>query len=123
MEDLIGLPNDLFARNNTSDYGTWEDTFLEERAWHRYPTWLQASLDNYGLIVDLGANVGYTAYDYYYRCDARIIAVEPDKENYSMLVLNLNGCIDIETVNKAVSNVSGYGMMTGMASNAMKLNL
>ncbi len=123
MDDLVGLPNDLFARNNTSDYGTWEDTFLEERAWHRYPTWLQTSLDNYGLIVDLGANVGYTAYDYYYRCDARIIAVEPDKENYSMLVLNLNGCIDIETVNKAVSNVSGYGMMTGMAANAMKLNL
>lgn len=120
----MGLPNDLFARKNSSDIGTWEDTFLEERAWHRPPTWLHERLmDADALIVDLGANAGYTTYDYFTNFDAKIIAVEPDKENYALLLLNMNGCVNVELENVAVSNVTGYGTMIGEAYNARKLSL
>lgn len=122
MDDLVGLPNDLFARENTSDYGTWEDTFLEERAWHRPPIWLHDSLE-FGTIIDLGANVGYTTYDYYERFDSNIIAVEPDRQNFALLLLNMNGCVGVEMENCAVSNCSGYGTMIGEAYNARKLSL
>jgi FkbM family methyltransferase len=124
MDDLVGLPNDLFGRKGTSDEGTWEDTFFSDRAWHRPPTWLHDRLmEPSSTIVDLGANVGYTTFDYFTEFDARIIAVEPDKENYNLMLLNMNGCANVDLQNVAVSNISGYGRMIGEAYNARKLSL
>jgi len=118
MDDLITMPNGLFARPNTSDEGTWHDVFDEDKAWHRYPEWLEPT----SLIVDLGANVGYTTWDYRQLSDTIIIAVEPDRENMEVLRKNLANTESIMTADYAVSYYKGYANISGTAFNNKKIN-
>ena len=72
-----------FVRRRTTDFPTFEQVFGRG----------DYDLD-YGIeprhILDLGANVGYSAVFYHHRFpDARIIAVEPDAGNCAMAALNL----------------------------------
>lgn len=114
-------PSTLLIRPNTSDEGTWCDVFDEDKAYHRPPK----SVVNPSVIVDLGANVGYTAIDFSVLFpDAVVLAFEPCEENYRVLKQNIlvSGLeYKIISCNAAVSNWTGIGWIKGDHSNMMML--
>jgi FkbM family methyltransferase len=75
----------LFVRGGTSDLQVLDQIFVQCE---------YASLDDLpkvGLVIDCGANVGYsTAYFLSRHPDCRVLAVEPDPENFLMLERNLH---------------------------------
>jgi FkbM family methyltransferase len=59
------------------------------------------------LIVDAGANIGAASIFFAAKMpSARIVAIEPDRENFQLLYRNVEG-LGVETVNAAVSATSG----------------
>lgn len=81
---LVGHPHfpSQVARPLSSDLPTYKQVFEQED--YRIDLPLRPRH-----IVDLGANVGYSvAYFHHAYPDARIVAVEPDKENYELARLN-----------------------------------
>ena len=74
----------LTARRGTSDYLVFVQVFVlrEYRALDE--------LVNVKVVIDCGANVGYSAAYFLSRFpDCRVIAIEPDPDNYALLVRNL----------------------------------
>jgi FkbM family methyltransferase len=85
-----GWPGGVAGRYGTSDLGVFRQIFIrQEHAWAKS---LIGSVAG-GLILDCGANVGYTTV-YLLRLfpGARVIAVEPDSSNFKLLELNLTAC-------------------------------
>jgi FkbM family methyltransferase len=74
----------LYARGGTSDLSVFYQIFVERE---------YACLDdarNVSFIIDCGANVGYSsAYLLNRFPQARLVAIEPDADNYRMLEINL----------------------------------
>lgn len=86
---LRGVPQPLLCRPGTSDSAVLWGVFGER--FHRAPSPLGAD----PVIVDLGANVGYTAVDFALcHPDARIVAVEMDEANAELARRN---CAPFET--------------------------
>jgi len=80
-----GVPFPLLCRPGTSDADVLWDTF--GRRYHLPPV----SLPQDAVILDLGANVGYTAIDFAVRYpQAKIIAVELDDQNVGIAERNLH---------------------------------
>ncbi len=79
-----GLSSPVYFRPHTSDVGVFRGVFQA----HAY-----ACLNHVrdpGLIIDCGANVGYSALYFLQRYpNAHLIAVEPDPGNYAVLECNL----------------------------------
>jgi len=74
----------LMCRAHTSDHFVFAQVF-KDLAYASVPSAQQPDL-----IVDCGANVGYTAAYFLSRFDrCRVIALEPDRTNYRCLELNL----------------------------------
>jgi FkbM family methyltransferase len=74
----------LLVRPGTADFPTFRSTFIQE--YHLPPS----SLRSVAAILDLGANVGYTAADLACRFpDARVVAVEMDDANCGQAAANL----------------------------------
>ena len=85
MVRVRGVPIPLLCRPGTSDAEVLWDTF--GGAYHRPPRPLPRRAN----ILDLGANVGYTAVDFAVRYPgARIVAVELDRENAALAERNLS---------------------------------
>lgn len=85
----------VFARPRTTDMACMRDVFskgeYDTRKLVRH-TDIAAAYRDDSLILDLGANAGYTALYFASQWPrARIVAVEPDEDNYSMLVKNTTG--------------------------------
>jgi FkbM family methyltransferase len=86
---------DIFLRPNTTDLATFEEVFLDgsynlRRIGHRFDEMVALyRLLPKPLIVDLGANIGLSSL-YLQKCwpRARVIAVEPQLDNFNMLLLN-----------------------------------
>lgn len=78
------IPIPLYCRPGTTDAAVLWDTFGE--GFH-LPL---SDLPRDPIIVDLGANVGYTGVDYVsHYPNARVIVVEMDKDNFAVAKLNL----------------------------------
>jgi FkbM family methyltransferase len=79
---LVMFP--IWVRSSSSDLDVVSQVFLEEQ---------YACLDNridVGLVIDCGANVGYSATYFLSRfADCHVVAIEPDAGNYVMLRRNL----------------------------------
>ncbi len=74
----------LFVRSGTSDPEVLDQIFIQSE----YQS--LNDLTQVGLIIDCGANVGYSsAYFLSHFPNCRIVAVEPDPENFAMLSRNL----------------------------------
>src|ERR1700739_3630747 len=77
------LPHALICRAGTSDVHVFSDVFLHDQ----YAP--AADFADVGLIIDCGANVGYTSAYFLSRYpNAELIAVEPDPDNFELLQAN-----------------------------------
>jgi FkbM family methyltransferase len=91
-EFSISIPqaqHKIYLRGGTSDIGIFDEVFFLEGYKYDYK--------NPGIIFDCGANVGLTSV-YYKNCfpQARIIAIEPDPANFTLLKKNTAPYQDIE---------------------------
>lgn len=112
------MPNGLLARVGTSDDGTWHDVFDSDKAYHRPPTGLKAKV-----IFDLGAYVGYTAWDFLRLYPkAEIYCIEPDPDNFELMRLNLLERTSIYATCGAISDYDGLGSLQGEHYNAKKIS-
>ena len=79
---LPGLAAPVWARFGTSDLGVFRQVLIDEDYFFR-------SSAQPRLIIDAGANVGYTSVYFANRFpDAAIIAIEPDTDNFHLLQRN-----------------------------------
>ena len=87
----------LLIRENTTDSEVFDYVFIEK--YHR-PSFEIAKKP---IILDLGANVGFSAIDLKKRYpQSKIFCYEMDEGNYKSLILNTNKCKNIYSYNKAV---------------------
>src|SRR6476620_203183 len=78
------LAHPLFIRHDSSDLDVFKQIFIDRE--YR----CLDDLTEVRLVIDCGANVGYSsAYFLSHHPTSRIIAVEPDPENFAMLRRNL----------------------------------
>lgn len=97
------FPQKISTRTNpSSDFSVFLQVFYHEQYLNIVSI---AQLNNIKVnyILDLGANVGYTSiYFNQYFPDAKILAVEPDVNNFIQLSINTQDFRNIETINCAV---------------------
>ncbi len=88
----------LLIRGNSSDFDVFRQIFIEEE----YAC--LNDLPDTGLIIDAGANVGYSSIYFLSRYPhCQIVAVEPDSENFTTLKRNLAPYADkVELLNAGV---------------------
>jgi FkbM family methyltransferase len=99
------LGHDVVMRRYTSDLFCLPHIVREREYRHL------SGLNNPKIIVDLGANVGYTTLWLKQQYpDSMIIAVEPSRSNYELLIRNieLSGHSDIKAINAGIWNRDGY---------------
>lgn len=107
------LEADVYLREGTSDWFTFKQIFLDEDydlrplSRHAELKALYASIAARGtpLIVDLGANIGMSAlYFSLIFPKARIVAIEPDEGNSSLLSRNLASRPNFEAIQAGISS-------------------
>lgn len=80
-----GASADILIRGNSSDFDVFRQIFMQKE----YASLLDIKEVN--LVIDAGANVGYSSvYFLSHFPDCKIVAVEPDPENYAALKYNLS---------------------------------
>ena len=95
--NIKGYPHPLVVRGRTSDVECFYRIFCLDE----YPS----DLNGFDLIIDGGANVGFASrFLRHINGAAKIVAVEPDAENFEILRLNLEHSSNIETINGALWN-------------------
>ena len=95
-----GLGRKIHLRSSSSDISVFEHVFIEDE--------FDIDLGSPKLIVDGGANCGFAAL--YFACrypNARIIAVEPDTENFDLCLRNVDG-LNVEVVKSAIWSRSTF---------------
>jgi FkbM family methyltransferase len=97
--ELPQIRNPLNIRAHTTDAGAFVQIFFHEE--YDIPLKVRAPK----LIVDGGANVGYTSVYFANRFpDARIIAIEPEASNFEVLKENTSSYKNIELIRGAIWN-------------------
>lgn len=111
-----GRSVDVELREGTSDWMTFDQIFIDEdydmRALPRFAelSRLYEKMSRRGapLIIDLGANIGLSAlYFSMIWPKARIVAVEPDAENFELLRRNVAAASNIDTIEAAAASKPG----------------
>ena len=89
--------NPVYIRSDTSDTAIFEQMFIEQEYYFNAPDFSPK------FIIDGGANVGYSTVFFAIRYpEACIVAVEPEKSNYDMLVRNTNSYKNVIPVHAAI---------------------
>jgi|GEM_PF-543424 FkbM family methyltransferase len=96
---LKGFPHPLFLRAIRADMqsfiNTFIDPYLEKKAY----------LPVAGTVIDAGANIGYTAVLFAsWWPQSTIISIEPDRENYELVLRNTRAYPNIHVVQAALWN-------------------
>ena len=95
---LKGIKSKLFLRTGSSDYEVFKQIFLE----NQYDVKYKAPP---GVIVDCGANIGLASIYFANKYpSAKIIAIEPEKDNFELLKLNTGEYTNIIPVNNGIWN-------------------
>lgn len=90
----------LFARTTTQDVEIAAHTLIFEE-------YSDIVCANPAVIVDAGANIGTSAIYFATRYpDAKIISIEPEKENYQILLKNIKNFVNIIPINAALCSDS-----------------
>lgn len=80
----------LIIRPNTSDSASFRQIFTDEELGP-----ISLPLDSPSLILDCGAYVGYSSYYLLSKFpSSRVLAVEPDRDNFEILALNLREFVE-----------------------------
>jgi FkbM family methyltransferase len=101
---LPALGTQIFIRSGTSDEWLLYQIFSRKQ--------YHIKLPKIHTIIDLGANIGLASL--YFKLlypDALIIGVEPDTNNYDLLVKNTRHLDRVILYNNAISSVSGHGYL------------
>jgi FkbM family methyltransferase len=93
---MPGIPTPILCRRNDSDTRVLDEIFRRG--------YCEVSLDNPPkLIIDGGANAGYASVFYATAFpEARILAVEPNDENYEMILANCAAYPNVEVIQGAI---------------------
>jgi len=90
-------------RNGSSDFNVYDQIFLKKEYKTVIEFWSQNVETDCRLILDVGANVGFSSmYFAEHFPNAKIIAFEPDLENFKMLSKNVNSINNCLFENKAI---------------------
>ena len=90
------LKHSLYMRAQTSDVLNAEEVFVNEDYNFKFPT-------NMVKIIDAGANVGFASIYFANRFkNAKILALEPEKSNFSMLKRNVSSYKNIKVSNRGL---------------------
>lgn len=91
-----GLKFEVFIRGNSSDVPVFEDTFI-------FGHYGFSIVDPPRAIVDAGAHIGLVSVLFANRFpEAKIISIEPQKDNFDLLLRNTEHYPNITAVNKAL---------------------
>ncbi len=117
----LRLPNSdirLSLRGQSSDYHAFYTTFVR----NDYPRIPHFSPR---LILDLGANVGYSALNFAAQYpESTIVCIEPDTANFEVLCRSTSTFARIKCINAAVHSDAGLeGTLSGPNSLSMQLNV
>jgi FkbM family methyltransferase len=97
-----GLPDKIYLRNYTSDIPLFANIFMLRE----YDVSLDGEVKT---IIDCGANIGLASLFFLSKFkDCRIIAIEPEINNFRLLNNNLKNYDNVTCINKGVWNVSTY---------------
>lgn len=67
------------------------------------------ALNKVPLIIDCGANIGLSAYNFSVTFpDSIVVAIEPEINNYSLIKKNCKSLNNVELLNKAVGSLNGF---------------
>jgi FkbM family methyltransferase len=111
-----GRSIEVDVREGGSDWMTFDQVFIDEdydlRPLARFGElshlYENLSKDRVPLILDLGANAGYSALYFHLTWPkARIVAIEPDPDNFALLKKNVAGVGAIEPIHAAIASVAG----------------
>lgn len=93
---IPGLKHPVFLRRDSSDYGVFEEVFIENE--YKIPV-----TESPSYIIDAGANIGLTAL-YFLRQypNANIVCIEPEETNYEMLSKNTADYNSVVCLKKAL---------------------
>lgn len=118
-----GQNHTVRLRAGTSDFNVFKHIFVDPAYSFRRQYFRRDMADRYRailaqgktpLIIDCGANIGCSPL--WFRCqypEARIVAIEPEAENFRLLEQNIAGA-RIEALNKAVHSTRGkVGVVAG----------
>jgi FkbM family methyltransferase len=96
---LPGMAGPVFFRARTSDVSTFRQIFVHKA--------YAINLDFYPeTIIDAGANIGLAAIYFADRFpEAKVISIEPEKSNFSLLEKNIGNYKNIIAKNKALSSL------------------
>lgn len=111
------LKHPIFHRMGTSDWRVFQDILLQQEYDVPYPTHSEAvstfyrralSSSKRPVIIDCGANIGMASVWYAHRFpEALIYAIEPEPENFSMLLKNCENYKNITPIQAAISDQQG----------------
>ena len=89
-------PGPVFLRTRSTDVGTYRQIFIDSE----YDVDLA---EDPKIIIDVGANVGYTALYFHNKYPhAKILAIEPESSNFDLLVRNVASQPDIIPIKAAI---------------------
>lgn len=96
-DQIFSIYGLMKIRFPSSDIRVFEQIFLDQNYFFL--------VDNFNpkVIIDAGANVGYSAIWFSYKFkEAKILAIEPEKRNFDILKQNVKNWINIEPIKAAV---------------------
>jgi FkbM family methyltransferase len=90
----------IYLRKGTSDITVFKQVMVFDQYAAKDPNKKKVRT-----IVDLGANIGLSSLNFSIKYpDARIIAVEPEKKNFDLMLKNVEGINNITCLNNAIWN-------------------
>lgn len=112
MVKSADIPTPLSIRENTLDKYVFDEIFQRKQyaidpiTLRKYIALKNAKLPKPEVILDLGANIGLSAvYFANHHLNAKIFAVEPDRENYDLLLRNIQEYPSITPILGAIWDV------------------
>ena len=123
---IEGAKNPIYIRQKSMDFLIMNEVFGHEcynadmkNSFHYHDYRRRFGIRTPQNIIDVGAHIGLTSIYYSLKYpNAKIIAIEPEKDNYQMLLKNTSEYKNIIPINSAVSNTKTEMFIIGKESYA-----
>jgi len=105
--NVTGKYTDIYLRTHSGDIGMLYEIFL-----YRSYSFKEMDLFYPKTIVDLGAHIGMSALYFQSKYpEATVYCIEPDRDNFELLIKNTSGSPHIRVLPAAVSDTDGSAVM------------